>query len=68
MVVPPGVLVNVQVPVAGKWFKITLPDPTAQFGCVMVPRDGVPGGTGWEMITTLAEEPEVQVDTPSLTV
>jgi hypothetical protein len=32
VVVPPGVLVNVQVPVEGKPFNITLPVPTAQVG------------------------------------
>ena len=32
VVVPPGVLVNVQVPVAGKPFKVTLPVANAQVG------------------------------------
>ena len=32
VVVPPGVLVKVQVPVAGKPLNITLPVPTLQVG------------------------------------
>jgi hypothetical protein len=32
VVIPPGVLVNVQVPVAGKPFKITLPEATKHVG------------------------------------
>jgi len=32
VIVPPGVLVNVQVPVAGKPSNTTLPDGTAQVG------------------------------------
>ena len=44
VVVPPGVLVNVHVPVAGKLLKITLPVGTAHVGWVMVPTAGVVGG------------------------
>ena len=39
-------LVNVQVPVAGKPFMITLPVAKAQVGCVIVPTDGAVGAAG----------------------
>ena len=37
VVVPPGVLVSVHVPVDGRPLRTTLPVDTAQVGCVMVP-------------------------------
>ena len=43
VVVPPGVLVIVQVPVAGKPFNTTLPVASAQVGWVMVPTVGAVG-------------------------
>jgi hypothetical protein len=43
VVVPPGVLVNVHVPVAGKPFNTTLPVDRAQVGCVIVPTLGAAG-------------------------
>jgi hypothetical protein len=58
--VPPGVLVKVQLPVAGKPLKITLPVPIAQVGWVMVPTVGAVGDDGWAVITTLAEADEIQ--------
>ena len=48
-VVPPGVLVKVQVPVAGKPFKTTLPVATAHVGCVMLPTVG--GEQSWALIS-----------------
>ncbi len=45
-VVPPGVLVNVQVPVAGSPVKTTDPVATAQLGCVTVPIAGADGMVG----------------------
>jgi hypothetical protein len=45
VVVPPGVLVNVQVPVAGKPFKTTLPVDKAHVGCVIVSATGPDGET-----------------------
>jgi hypothetical protein len=53
VVVPPGFIVNVQVPVAGKPFKITLPVDNAHVGCVIVP------GTGAEGITFTVKLPEL---------
>ena len=58
VVVPPGVLVKVHVPVAGKPLKITLPVARAQLGCVIVPTVGAAGVAGWALITTLAEAGE----------
>ena len=43
MVVPPGDLVSVHVPVAGNPFKTTLPVATLQVGWVVVPRIGADG-------------------------
>jgi hypothetical protein len=59
VVVPPGVRVKVQLPVAGKPFKITLPVATEQVGWVMVPTVGAVGVAGWVLITTLAEAGEI---------
>jgi hypothetical protein len=60
VVVPPGVRVKVQLPVAGNPFKITLPVATEQVGWVIVPTVGAVGVAGWVLITTLAEEDEIQ--------
>jgi hypothetical protein len=60
VVVPPGVLVNIQVPDAGKPLKTTLPVAIAQVGWVMVPTVGAVGDKGWAVITTLAEAVETQ--------
>ena len=43
VVVPPGDLVKVHVPDAGKPFKTTLPVVTEIVGCVIVPTDGAVG-------------------------
>ena len=43
VVVPPGVLVNVQVPAAGKPLNTTLPVDKAHMGCVIVPTAGADG-------------------------
>jgi len=45
VVVPPGVLVNVQVPVAGKPFNTTLPVDAEHVGCVIVAATGPEGET-----------------------
>ena len=60
MVTAPGVLVNVQVPVAGKPLNITLPVATVHVGCVMVPIVGVTGDAGCALITILADTAEIQ--------
>ena len=52
VVVPPGLLVKVHVPVAGNPFKITLPVARAQVGCVIVPTVGAAGVQGLTVITT----------------
>ena len=46
VVVPPGVLVSVQLPVDGRPLKTTLPVDTAQVGCVIVPTEGAFGIAG----------------------
>ena len=60
VLVPPGVLVNVHVPVAGKLLITTLPVETAQVGCVIVPIAGAKGKSGAALITMFDDEDEVQ--------
>ena len=60
VVAPPGDLVKVHVPEAGKPFKTTLPVAIAQVGWVMIPTVGVAGDEGWVVITTLTEAGETQ--------
>ena len=59
VVVPPGDLVRVQVPVEGNPDKTTLPVATLQVGWVMVPRVGADGAEGWALMTTLADASEI---------
>jgi len=59
VVVPPGVLVKVQVPGAGRLFNTTLPVGTAQVGCVIFPATGADGEAGTALMTTLDDEDEV---------
>ena len=60
VVAPPGVLVSVQVPVAGSPLSTTLPVETLQEGCVMVPTRGAVGVTGCVLMVTVAEGGETQ--------
>jgi len=59
VVVPPGVLVNVHVPVEGKPFRTTLPVATVQVGWVIVPTIGAAGVAGCALMTTLPDAVEV---------
>ena len=59
VVVPPGDLVSVHVPVAGNPDKTTLPVASAQVGWVMVPTMGAVGVEAWVLITTLADAGEI---------
>jgi hypothetical protein len=59
-VLPPGVLVIVQVPVAGRPLKATLPVATAHVGWVIVPVTGGDIDAGCEFITTLPDGAETQ--------
>jgi hypothetical protein len=59
VVVPPGFLVKVQVPEAGKPLNKTLPVATAQVGWVIVPTEGAAGVFGCALMTTLADGTEV---------
>ncbi len=54
VVVPPGLLVKVQVPVAGKPLNTTEPVGIPQAGCVIVPTTGVAGGVVFCVIVILA--------------
>jgi hypothetical protein len=56
VIVPPGVLVNVHVPVAGKPLNITLPVGRVQVGCVIVPTAGAVG-TGAEPVSSTTAVP-----------
>jgi hypothetical protein len=58
-VAPPGLLVNIQVPVAGKLFKTTLPVGTVHVGCVIAPAMGGEGEAGTVLITILEEDDDV---------
>jgi hypothetical protein len=62
VVVPPGERVRVQVPVAGKPDKTTLPVETEQVGCVMVPGTGAAGVEACVLIATLAEACDTHPD------
>jgi len=62
LVIPPGVLVNVQVPPPGKLFNTTLPVGTGHVGCVLVPTVGADGEAGTALMTILADESEVHPD------
>ena len=59
VIVPPGDLVNVHVPVAGNPDKVTLPVATLQVGWVMVPIVGAVGVAACVLITTLADAGEI---------
>ena len=53
VVIPPGFLVNVHVPVCGNLFIITLPVAREHVGWVIVPILGAAGVAGWAFITML---------------
>ena len=58
VMVPPGVLVKVQVPLAGKPLNATEPVGVPQLGCVIVPTVGAAGKAGAALMNTLPEETE----------
>lgn len=60
VIIPPGFLVNVQVPSAGRPFNSTLPVATGQEGCVIVPIVGADGVAGCTLIIISTEGIEVQ--------
>ena len=59
VVVAPGDLVSVHVPVAGNPDKTTLPVASAQVGWVIVPRVGASAVATSVLITTLADAGEI---------
>jgi hypothetical protein len=58
--IAPGLLVKVQVPVAGKLFNTTLPVATAQVGWVIGPIAGAGAKSGAALIIMSDDEDEVQ--------
>jgi hypothetical protein len=58
VVLPPGVRVNVHVPVAGNPFNTTLPVETVHVGCVIVPTDGAAGVAGWAFMAIFPDDGE----------
>jgi hypothetical protein len=60
VIVPPGVLVNVHVPVEGRPLNKTLPVAEAHVGWVIVPATGADGVTGCALMTTLADASDTQ--------
>ena len=61
VVTPPGLRVNVHVPLEGNPFNTTLPVAT-QVGWVMVPATGAAGVRGCAFITMSADEADKQPD------
>jgi hypothetical protein len=59
LVIAPGFLVRVQLPVPGNPFSTTLPVAKAQVGWVTDPGTGAPGTPATALITTLSEGREV---------
>ncbi len=59
VVVPPGVLVRVHVPVSGNPFNTTLPVATVQVVWVIVPTAGAIGVDGLMLIVTPADDGEI---------
>jgi hypothetical protein len=60
VVVPPGILVNVQVPADGNPLSTALPVETVQVGAVIAPAAGADGVGGFVLITTPDDAMEVQ--------
>jgi hypothetical protein len=60
VVTPPGVRVNVHVPLEGNPLSKTLPVAKTHVGWVMVPTMGAFGVTGCALMTTLADGSDVQ--------
>jgi hypothetical protein len=58
LVVPPGDLVNVQVPDAGKLFKVTLPVNVTHVGCVTLTGEGAEGNALTIKLPELVPVPE----------
>ena len=59
IVVEPTDSVTVQVPIAGKPLRSTLPVAVAQVGWVIAPTTGAEGVEGWALITALPDAIEV---------
>jgi hypothetical protein len=55
-VMPPGYLMSVHWPLAGKFSRTMLPVARSHVGWVMVPITGADGVAGWEFITTASDD------------
>lgn len=62
VVIVPGYLVNIHMPIAGKPSRKTLPVDTVHVGGVIVPTNGAIGISGCGFIRTLVDTPEVHPD------
>jgi hypothetical protein len=62
VVAPPGLRVNVHVPVEGKPLSTTLPVDEAQVGCVIVPTEGAVGAPVTEFIVIPVVADEIQFE------
>ena len=60
VVVNPGVLFKVHVPVKGKPFSVTLPVDNEQFGGTIVPTMGGVGVAGWALMSKVADTEDTQ--------
>ena len=57
--IPPGLRINVHIPLDGNPLKNTFPVNTVHVGWVIVPTIGTDGVAGCALITTLADDKEV---------
>ena len=60
VVIAPGILFKVQVPVAGKPLNTTLAVAKVHVGCVIAPTIGAVGVAGCALTTAFADDNEVQ--------
>ena len=60
VITAPGLRVSVHVPDEGNPLSATDPVVAAHVGCVIVPTVGAAGAAGTALITTFAEDEEVQ--------
>jgi hypothetical protein len=58
---PPGVRINVHVPLDGKPLSTTLPVDKVHVGCVTIPITGAVGVEGCAVMTTFADDTDIQL-------
>jgi hypothetical protein len=59
IIILPGLRVTTHEP-AGREFRTTLPVATTHVGCVMFPKTGDAGTTGWGLMVTFPDDTDVQ--------